>query len=587
MSLRLRLFLLFGGLVASLVVAQWWWVRVVTRDLSSEIDQVASSVGRSVVAFFKDFSFDADAGPHHRLIGCLGDDCKDVTLEGADVELADHEPIPPSAMPSSAMPSSAMPSSAMPSSALRASAGGAGGEQSSAANTPADTTVVIHRLHQHGSDDATGEDPAGLTTYSYRFEGPGPGNVSGSSAAGSSAAGSSAAGSATASLSGSTERVERRVMLHVEHQDEARYLRMGTPSMERRIRIPQGFRQKLDRLSRRLFFGSAGFLALGLVLAGVVAHRVTTPLRRLSDAARQLGEGALGTRVSLAATGEVGEAISAFNHMSGRLEELDRRTRELSARKHLGEIGEIARGLAHTLRNPLNALGLSVEELAALADGGSADQLAESARRQIRRIDSSLKSFLALASQSGGVLDEVDLSELIEDVCLEALQDGRGKARLELALAEGLPRPRAVEPELRAMLQALVVNAIEASPEGGRVTVRSASPAMGRWRLEIDDQGPGLPQDVRSRLFTPHLSTKANGSGMGLFLAHRIATSRYGGSLELVDRESENGAILGTRVILELGEWAGAEGGHGAGSSPDSRPPLAEPGEHIGGHADV
>ncbi len=503
MSLRLRLFLLFGGLVALLVLAQWWWVRALTRDLSSEIDEVASSVGHSVVAFFQDV--DDNGVPHSKVFECLGEGCEDVTFLDEDVEV-------------------------------------------SATGAAPGSKVLVQR-YRHGEAQAAGEEGAAFG-YSYHTgrqvpEAPVPGAP--------------------------RIRVEKHIKLHVEHEDGAQYLRMGGPSIERRVRIPQGFRNQLERLSRRLVLGSAGFLALGLVLAAVLAHGVTAPLRQLSDAARRLGEGALGTRVPAEAGGEVGQALAAFNRMSGRLEELDRHNRELSARQHLGEIGEISRGLAHTLRNPLNALGLSVDELAARGDGTAAPELAESARRQIRRIDSSLKSFLALASQSGGVLAEVDLGELVEDVALEALQDSRGKARLELESIAGLAPLRAARPELRAVLQALVVNAIEASPEGGRVSVRAVTPRgfvgppgehlvgsppgeRPRWRLEIDDEGPGLPPEIRSRLFTPHLSTKANGSGMGLFLAHRIATSRYRGSLELIDLEDQDGRPRGTRAILEIGE---------------------------------
>ncbi len=470
MSLRLRLFLLFGGLLALLVLAQWWWVRVLTRDLSSEIDEVASSVGHSVVAFFRDVG---DGGaPRREVFECLGEGCENVTFVDEDVKVG----------------------------------------------------------HRAGAPDV--EEHFG---YSYRVDHKSPEDL-------------------PAIPPGAPEqRVQKHIKLHIENEDGARYLRLGGPSVERRVRIPQGFRDKLESLSRRLFLGSAGFLALGLILAAVLAHGVTVPLRQLSAAASRLGDGALGSRVPVAASGELGQALAAFNRMSGRLEELDQRNRELSARKHLGEIGEISRGLAHTLRNPLNALGLSVEELAARGDGTAAPDLAESARRQIRRIDSSLKSFLALASQSGGALAEVDLGELVEDVALEALQDSRGKVRLELESIAGIARLRAIEPELRAVLQALVVNAIEASPAGGRVTVRGSSPAADRWRLEIDDEGPGLPPEVRARLFTPHLSTKANGSGMGLFLAHRIATSRYRGSLELVDLKDSGGAVRGTRAILEIG----------------------------------
>ncbi len=526
MSLRLRLFLLFGGLVALLVSAQWWWVRVLTRDLSSEIDQVASSVGHSVATFFADVDLGGDGAAGAKVIECLGGDCEEVEILDEDVDVTHRADLRHAW--------------------VREDVDGEG-----EAGVAPEAKVLIHKIRRDPPD----ADSPSVLAYSYRTE---------------------ESHSEEAPGTSSHRLVEKHVQLHVEHEDGARYLWLAGPKVERRFQIPQGgVSDKLERFSSRLVLGSLGFLALGLALAGVVAHRETTPLRRLSEAARRLGEGDLGTRVPLEAGGEVGEAVAAFNRMSQRLEQLDERNRELSARKHLGEIGDIARGLAHTLRNPLNALGLSVEELAAggdrQADSGH-QALAESARRQIRRIDSSLKSFLALASQSGGVPAEVDLGEVVADVSLEALQDGRGKVRLEVESDPDLPRLRAIEPELRAVLQALVVNAIEASPEGGEVTVRAASPEPGRWRLEVDDQGPGLPPEIRRRLFTPHLSTKANGSGMGLFLAHRIATSRYSGSLELLDRTSGDGssgedtAGGGTRAVLEIGERVDSlseEGGDG------------------------
>lgn len=496
MSLRLRLFLLIGGLIALLVLAQWWWARLLARDLSSELDAVVQSVGRSMIAVL-DVSDLAQAEPRHEaFFKCVGDDCETVGF--------DHHV------------------------ERRIETLGEGSPES-------DSVVRVEHLVRKSSlkaEAADGEE----APFSYTFENqlvmadePAPDE------------------------DGTTRET---VKIKIEHDGGARYLWVGSPHANHRVQIPhQGFSAQLDVFSQRLVLGSLGLLTLGLLLAGVMAHRVTGPLRQLSGASRLLGDGALGTQVPVRVDGEVGEAIGAFNRMSRQLEELDARARTLDAHRHLGEIGEIARGLAHTLRNPLNALGLSVEELAARAGGDGAEPgLAESARRQIRRIDQSIRSFLALASQSGGVLTEVDVGELIEDVGLEALQDGRGKARLDLQVAEELPSLRGVEPELRAVLQALVVNAVEASPEGGRVRVRATAAADGRVRVEIEDEGPGLAPEVRDRLFTPHLSTKANGSGMGLFLAHRITTNRYAGSLELADRTGNDGEPGGTRVCLELGE---------------------------------
>ena len=332
---------------------------------------------------------------------------------------------------------------------------------------------------------------------------------------------------------------------------------MRARPLEHRIPIPDGgVEAKIERFSQQLLLGSAGLLGLGLVLAAAIAHRVATPMRRLSEAARRLGDGELGTQVAVAGgDAEVGQAMAAFNQMSSRLAVLDTRARTLAARQHLTEIGEIARGLAHTLRNPLNALGLSVDELVAQAPSTeSAQALSGAARRQIRRIDQGIRSFLTLASQGTGATEAIDVATLARDVALEASHDaGQRRVAVEVDVEGRLSPVLAVEAELRAVLQALVVNAVEASPEGSPVQIAlraehaEEDESSNALVVEISDHGPGLAPEVRERLFTPHLSTKANGSGMGLFLAQRIATTRYGGSLSLHDRSGG-----GTRAVLRL-----------------------------------
>ena len=148
------------------------------------------------------------------------------------------------------------------------------------------------------------------------------------------------------------------------------------------------------------------------------------------------------------------------------------------------------------------------------------------------------------------------MRELAEEVALAALQQARGRVRI--AVAPDGPRPRlvGVAPELKAALHALVVNAVEASPDGGQVTLLVGEREGGLARVTVEDEGPGLPEEVLSRLFTPHVTTKPSGSGMGLFLAHRIATTRYGGGLALEKR-----APRGTRAVLEVGPRTGGRSG--------------------------
>ena len=144
------------------------------------------------------------------------------------------------------------------------------------------------------------------------------------------------------------------------------------------------------------------------------------------------------------------------------------------------------------------------------------------------------------------------LAQLAREVALEALQDGGGRVRIEVETAGAGPWSVAGVPaELKATVQALVVNAVEASPPGGRVAIGLEPGAERGVRMTIDDEGSGLREEVRQRLFEPHVTTKPHGSGMGLFLAHRLVSGRYGGVLRLEPRAP---AGTGTRATLEVGD---------------------------------
>jgi len=325
------------------------------------------------------------------------------------------------------------------------------------------------------------------------------------------------------------------------------------PLPERRIAIPVSpVASTLGQFQRRALVGSLALLLAGLVAAGVLAHRTTRPLAELAAATRRVGAGELGAVVADGATrpdgrrDEIGEVVAGFNAMSLRLAELDRDNRRLAESEHLSELAEVARGLAHTLRNPLNALGLAVERLAGERDAHRAEELAESCRRQIRRVDGSLRGFLALATAAAARAEPTEVGSLARDVALEAIQDAGGRVRIDVEAAGQLELP-AVPAELKAMLQALVVNACEASPTGGRVVVR-VEPVDDGARITIDDEGGGVAAEVAARLFAPHVTTKPHGSGMGLYLARRLAQSRYGGEVELVPRSGG-----GTRASLVVG----------------------------------
>ncbi|MCH9650778.1 MAG: HAMP domain-containing histidine kinase [Deltaproteobacteria bacterium] len=514
MSLRLRLFLLFGALVVLLMGAQWLMIRSLSHDLSSEVRGMAASVGTAVISVIQEEDF--------------------VPLGG---EVADGEEKRESLVNVRVLSAPSVEEATEMAIEMESTLGGEG--------TSGPPRITI---------DESSSDRRIVKIVHNSEEGAIPHQVEPELLA-----------------------QVRKIAAHMEARTDDDALILRGPHLERRIPIPRDtFDDRVSHFSSRLLVGTSLLLGLGLVLAGALAHRVTQPLQQLSTAAKQVGEGALGVQVDASASGEVGATLTAFNTMSAHLERLEEDTRRLRAGQQLSELGEISRGIAHSLRNPLNALGLSVDSLEGSSlDSGRRAQLAAGARQQIRRMDRSLRSFLALAS-SGGAPEQVDVGAVLQDVVLEAIQNAvAGKEGDESSTKphiEAHPQPdleplRAVAPELRAVLQALVVNAVEASPPGGRVSVGAESWEGDRIRITVEDEGPGLPKSVRDRLFTPHLTTKAQGSGMGLFLAHRIAANRYDGSLELEDMGGERGNTgkgqtpSGTRAVLILGPRRGAEDG--------------------------
>jgi signal transduction histidine kinase len=311
-------------------------------------------------------------------------------------------------------------------------------------------------------------------------------------------------------------------------------------------RIPIPVEPAVETLRSTMQRGAAvsgALLVVGLIGAAVLANRVSRPLRGLADSAEAVGRGELGIQVPVSGGGEVGELQRSFNAMSTRLAELEAENDRWRQREHLAQLGDLSRGLAHTVRNPLNTLGLAVEELA--SEAGARDDLVVTARSQIRRIDQWLRSFLALGAEHAAEPTEEDLSDLTRAVVLEVVQQGRN---VEIEHADDAVPVAVVATAVRAALANLVENAADVAPESVavKVEVRSTDDC---GIIRITDRGPGLPDDVRRRLYEPHVTTKVGGSGMGLFLARQLIVGMHGGELEMEDHP-DGGTIATVKLPL-------------------------------------
>ncbi|MBP7866416.1 MAG: HAMP domain-containing histidine kinase [Acidobacteria bacterium] len=317
----------------------------------------------------------------------------------------------------------------------------------------------------------------------------------------------------------------------------------GLPQGERRIPVPKSNASEVIRatLHQGLIAGIV-LLAVGLVGGALVAHRVTKPIRRLKSGAEAVGRGELGTQVAVESRGELRDLEMTFNRMSRQLAELEVEKQSWKAREHLAELGGLARGLAHTLRNPLNTFGLVIEELG--ARGSDEDRtLVATAQAQIRRIDRWVRSLLAVGKEGALEPEPADIVQVVTDMVFESLQAGN---RVELRCeAESLPS-RVILPALRPALANLVENAAEASPADRAVEVEVGEDGEDAV-IVIRDHGPGLPGEVRRRLYAPHVTTKPEGSGMGIYLSRQLIEGIHGGKLDIGD-DPGGGTVVTVRI---------------------------------------
>jgi two-component system, NtrC family, nitrogen regulation sensor histidine kinase NtrY len=285
-----------------------------------------------------------------------------------------------------------------------------------------------------------------------------------------------------------------------------------------------------------------GGLLLSVALGVLLARRITQPLEALTRGAREVAKGQLETQVATGAKGEVGVLVEAFNHMTS---ELGRTTRALVKAERVAAWEEVARSLAHELKNPLTPLQMSLETLSAAQASESprfAELFRESApamREEVERLARTVDAFARFARLPPFFPVELDLGAWTEQALL--LYGAQANVECEASLAKGV-RVHADRDQLAQVLHNLLKNAEEAT--AGRaawVAVRVLS--EGPWAvLEVEDAGPGVPPAERDFIFEPHFSRKQRGSGLGLAICRRIATE-HGGTL-LVRSGTRGGALF-------------------------------------------
>jgi signal transduction histidine kinase len=295
-----------------------------------------------------------------------------------------------------------------------------------------------------------------------------------------------------------------------------------------------------------------GGILLTILLSSWAAARVTRPVEQLAHAAQEVAAGNWNVRVEVAGADELAQLADSFNRMTAEL--LGQKERLVQAER-VAAWRELARRLAHELKNPLFPLQLTVENLVR-ARQQNPEQFEEVFRESSRTLLAELANlkgiigrFSEFSKMPQPQLQRVQVNEVIRGVVqlfqaqLEA--PGRAKISCDLQLDPRL-EPVAADAELlHRVISNLVLNAMDAMPQGGALTLRTRD-EDGKVLIEVADTGSGLTPEECARIFTPYYTSKQHGTGLGLAIVQSVV-SDHGGSIRV---QSEPGR--GTTFVIEL-----------------------------------
>lgn len=253
----------------------------------------------------------------------------------------------------------------------------------------------------------------------------------------------------------------------------------------------------------------------------------------------------------------MGLLARTFNQMAERLRDARELQKRLNEAEKSSLLGHFASTVAHEVRNSLNFLNLSIDQIRAkrwLTDESPGRELRASLanmKDEITRLNRLVNDFLAVGRQTPPQLASCDLKAVVEQaVGLVEKQANAQGIRIANELPEGLPELQADAAQLKTCFLNILTNSVQAMPNGGTIFIGAKLMPVGeggpRLQLRFRDTGPGIPEDDREKIFTPYFSTKATGFGLGLAITRKIVED-HGGRV-FVARQK----VPGAEMVLEL-----------------------------------
>lgn len=306
----------------------------------------------------------------------------------------------------------------------------------------------------------------------------------------------------------------------------------------------------------RRLFATCMIFAVGIALTIYLAKRYTAPIHSLVNDFKKVSAGDLSVTIPVTSTDEIGELAEGFNNMVGKLREREALEKRLNEAEHLSRVGQLASGIAHEIRNPLNYISLAIDHLKneMLPDcgnkGGELAELTDKIKEEVRRANYMVLNFMNYGRPLKLRRVLIPYQEILAKV-LPLVNDRMAEQhiRIEQDITGDLP-PLWVDQELlRNCILNFLNNATQAMNNGGVIHLGATVDQENKQvRLTFSDQGSGIQEEDLSKIFQPYFTTKDVGIGLGLAITERII-KEHGGSITVASRP---GAGTTFTVLLPL-----------------------------------
>jgi signal transduction histidine kinase len=311
----------------------------------------------------------------------------------------------------------------------------------------------------------------------------------------------------------------------------------------------QEIESQIDELDRRVVLAAVLFIIVGAAIGYSLAERIADPVNRLMKATGRIARGDLSARILATSSDEFRRLVEAFNRMAA---DLQRQRVELERSNRLAAWADMARQVAHDIKNPLTPIQLNAEHLRRVHQdrgmplGRALDECVDNILNQVRLLRQLAGEFSSFASSPTAKPAPESLAMVIADV-VDAYRIGlQGRVDLEVDVPESLPPVMIDKAVLARALTNIIENALHAMPGGGALRIVGRPRQTEAVELTITDTGVGMDRAALERIFEPYFSTRASGTGLGLTIAKRNVELN-GGTIAV---ESERNRGTAVRITL-------------------------------------